>query len=78
MEVVYDPGHGITPAQSYITPQLLSDSHPLLPEYYSRIRQGLRLSVEGLRRSGSAEAQESEAALSQLDALEGQINDYGS
>ena len=32
MEVVFDPGHGITPAETYITKQLLEDSHPLLPE----------------------------------------------
>ena len=51
MEVVYDPGHGITPAQTYITPQLLDDNHPLLPEYYERVKSGMELTISGLERS---------------------------
>ena len=43
MEVVFDPGHPITPAQTYITPQLLEDNHPLLPEYYERVKSGIVL-----------------------------------
>ena len=52
MEVVYDPGHPITPAETYITPQLLADNHPLLPEYYERVKSGMELTVSGLERSG--------------------------
>ena len=48
MEVVYDPGHSITPAQCYITPQLLEDNHPLLPEYYERVKAGVELTISGL------------------------------
>ena len=51
MEVVYDPGHGITPAETYITPQLLEDNHPLLPEYFERVKSGIELTVSGLERS---------------------------
>ena len=51
MEVVYDPGHPITPAETYITPQLLADNHPLLPEYYERVKAGVELTVSGLERS---------------------------
>lgn len=52
MEVVYDPGHGITPAETYITPQLLADNHPLLPEYYERVKNGVEMTIFGLKRSG--------------------------
>ena len=51
MEVMYDPGHPITPAETYITPQLLEDNHPLLPEYYERVKSGMELTVSGLERS---------------------------
>ena len=69
-----------TPAlwELYISKALLRDGSALLPEYYDRIRQGLRLNVEGLRRSGSDELPAYEEALSQLEALEEQINEYGS
>lgn len=75
MEAVYDPGHGITPAQTYISPALLEDNHPLLPEYYDRVMHGVRLTVEGLRRSGSDQLPVYETILSDLDAMKEQI--YG-
>ncbi len=75
MEVVFDPGHGITPAEAYITPQLLEDSHPLLPEYYERVKHGLELTVYGLRRAGDAQLPIYEQILSDLNTLEEQI--YG-
>jgi len=53
MEVVYDPGHPITPAETYITKQLLESRHPLLPEYYERVKAGVELTISGLERSGS-------------------------
>ena len=51
MEVVYDPGQGITPAETHITPQLLESNHPLLPEYYERVKSGMELTISGLERS---------------------------
>ena len=74
MEVVFDPGHGITPAETYITPQLLADNHPLLPEYYDRVMYGMHLTVEGMRRSGSDQLPVYETILSDLEALEEQIH----
>ena len=74
MEVVYDPDHGITPAQTYITPQLLEDNHPLLPEYYERVLHGVRLTVEGMRRSGDDQLHVYEIILKDLENLEVQIN----
>ncbi len=75
MEVVFDPGHGITPAETYITPQLLLDNHPLLPEYYERVKNGVELTIFGLRRAGSDQLPIYEEILADLTAMEGQI--YG-
>ena len=75
MEVVYDPGHSISPAETYITPQLLEDNHPLLPEYYDRVRYGLEMTVMGMKRADSEELPVYEAILSDLTAMEERI--YG-
>ena len=75
MEVVYDPGHGITPAETYITPQLLADNHPLLPEYYERVKHGIELTIFGMKRSGDDQLPIYEAILTDLVNMEGQI--YG-
>ena len=74
MEVVYDPGHGITPAETYISPALLEDNHPLLGEYYDRVMYGMKLTVEGMRRSGSDQLPIYEEILSDLTALEERIH----
>ena len=75
MEVIYDPGHGITPAQTYITPQLLEDHHPLLPEYYERVKNGIELTIFGLKRSGDDRLPIYKNILSDLVQMEEQI--YG-
>ncbi len=75
MEVVFDPGHGITPAETYITPQLLEDNHPLLPEYYERVKSGIELTIFGLRRAKDERLPIYESILADLTAMEEQI--YG-
>lgn len=75
MEVVYDPGHTITPGEAYLSRQLLSGGHPLLPEYYERVRQGLRTSVEGMRRSGDGQLEAFERILAEVEEMEEQV--YG-
>ena len=75
MEVVYDPGHGITPAETYITKQLLEDNHPLLPEYYERVKHGVELTVFGMKRANNDQLPVFEAILSDLTAMEERI--YG-
>jgi len=75
MEVVFDPGHGISPAETYITPQLLEDNHPLLPEYYERVKSGVELTIFGLKRSGDDRLPIYENILRDLTAMEEQI--YG-
>ena len=75
MEVVYDPGHGITPAETYITKQLLEDKHPLLPEYYERVKHGVELTVFGMKRANDDQLPIYETILSDLTAMEERI--YG-
>lgn len=75
MEVAFAPGDGPTPAETYLSPQLLADASPLLPEYYERVLSGVRLTVEGMKRSGSDQLPIYETILSDLEALEEQI--YG-
>ena len=75
MEVVYDPGHDITPAQTYITPQLLEDNHPLLPEYYERVKSGVELTIFGLTRANDDQLPIYQNILSDLIQLEEHI--YG-
>ena len=75
MEVVYDPGHGITPAETYITQQLLEDNHPLLPEYFERVKHGVELTIRGLKQAGDDQLPIYETILADLTAMEERI--YG-
>ena len=75
MEVVFDPGHGITPAEAYISQQLLEDNHPLLPEYYERVKHGVELTIFGLKRANDDQLPIYETILSDLIAMEERI--YG-
>ena len=64
-----------TPAQAYISPQLLEDAHPLLPAYYERVVSGLRQSVEGMSHSGNQRLEEYRGILAELENMEEQV--YG-
>ena len=75
MEVVYDPGHGITPAETYISPALLEDNHPLLPEYYERVKHGIELTIFGMKRANDDQLPIYETILSDLVKMEERI--YG-
>ena len=69
MEVVYDPGHPLTLAQTYLSPALLSSGHPLLEEYSSRVLGNLRVTVEGLKRSGGEGLSHFEHILNALEEM---------
>ena len=69
MEVVYDPGHPLTLAQTYLSPALLSSGLPLLEEYSSRVLGNLRVTVEGLKRSGGEGLSHFENILHQLEEM---------
>ena len=75
MEVVYDPGHGITPAETYISPALLEDNHLLLPEYYERVKHGIELTIFGMKRANDDQLPIYETILSDLVKMEERI--YG-
>ena len=75
MEVVFDPGHPLSHAESYISPALLEDNHPLLPEYYERVKNGIELTIFGLKRSGDDQLPVYESILSDLKEMEERI--YG-
>ena len=75
MEVVFEPGHGITPAETYITKQLLDDNHPLLPEYYERVKHGVELTIFGLKRANDDQLPIYETILADLTEMEERI--YG-
>ena len=75
MEVVFDPGHPFSHADAYISPQLLEDNHPLLPEYYERVKHGVELTVMGMKRSGDDQLHVYETLLSALTEMEERI--YG-
>jgi len=75
MEVVFDPGHPLSHAESYISPALLEDNHPLLPEYYERVKHGVELTIMGMKRSGDDQLHVYEVLLSALTEMEDRI--YG-
>ena len=75
MEVVFDPGHTLSLAESYISPALLEDNHPLLPEYYERVKYGVELTVFGMRKSGDDQLYVYETLLTALTEMEEHI--YG-
>ena len=75
MEVVFDPSHGITPAETYITKQLLEDNHPLLPEYYERVKHGIEMTIFGLKRANDDQLPVYEAILADLKEMEAHV--YG-
>ena len=68
MEVVYEPGHPLTDSGCYITPALLADNSPLLPEFIRWIITGLETATTGLARTGG---EKYEAHCRLLEALRG-------
>ena len=70
MEVVYAPGESLSGAEFYITPALLTDNSPLLPEFLGRVIGGIQTSVEGLSRTGGERYEEMKAVLEDLKKIE--------
>ena len=68
----------LTPAQWYLSPALLADASVHLPEYYRRIRNGLALNVEGMRRCGDEQLEVYQDILDQLTQMEDRIYGNGS
>ena len=69
MEVIYAPGHILTDAQCYITPALLADNSPLLPEFIQWVTDALQTAVTGLARNGGEKYEEQRSILETLKSL---------
>ncbi len=75
MEVTYGPGQTLTPGECHISPALLESGSPLLPAFYQRVIDGVKTTVDGLRRSGSEKLPEYQAILDELQGMEAVV--YG-
>lgn len=71
MEVSYAPGGSPAPWEYYITPQLLEDNSPLLPEFLARVIRGLEESAKGLSREGGEKYEAMAEILRHLQTLKG-------
>ena len=71
MEVVYDPGHSLTEAECYITPALLNDNSPLLPEFIRWVTDALEVAAKGLARSGGEKYEQHLLLLRELRCIVG-------
>lgn len=71
MEVSYGPSPLPNPWDYYISPALLADRSPLLPEFLARVIGSLEESTRGLERQGGEKYQEMTRVLAQLRQLEG-------
>ena len=71
MEVSYAPGGTLAPWEYYITPQLLEDNSPLLPEFLARVIHGLEESAKGLSREGGEKYEAMSEILRHLQTLKG-------
>ena len=71
MEVSYAPGGTLAPWEYYITPQLLEDNSPLLPEFLARVIRGLEESSKGLSREGGEKYEAMSEILRHLQTLKG-------
>ena len=71
MEVSYAPGGTLAPWEYYITPQLLEDNSPLLPEFLARVIHGLEESAKGLSREGGEKSEAMSEILRHLQTLKG-------
>ncbi|MBE6959912.1 MAG: SAM-dependent methyltransferase [Ruminococcaceae bacterium] len=69
MEVIYAPGHSLTDAQCHISPALLADRSPLLPEFIRWVTGGLQTAVKGLARTGGEKYVQQKKLLEELQSL---------
>ncbi len=65
-EVIYEPGHTLTPGTARIPRALRESGSPLLPEFAARVISGLETSVRGLAKAGGEKYEEHKQALEEL------------
>ena len=72
MEVRFGNSTPVRERDYYISPALLASNSPLLPAFLDRVTEGIRIAVEGLRRSGGEKYNEMLALLEELNTLKGE------
>ena len=75
MLVRYGSNNRLTAGQCHISPALLRSRSLLLPEFFCRVRDGIRKTVDGLTRTGGERYEAYKAILAELDEMEEHI--YG-
>ena len=68
-EVIYEPGHSLTPGGYHITPALIQSGSPLLPEFAQRVIHGLETTVAVLERTGGEKYDECKTVLEELKSI---------
>ena len=74
-EVVYSPAEPLSAGGYHITPALLESQSPLLPDFYRRVIDGLKTTVEGLSRTGGEKYEHFCSILQELTELEDTVYD---
>lgn len=74
MSVSYGNPAKLSDAQCHICPALLESNDPLLPEFYDRVIEGLRTTVNGLSNTGGEKYDYYHAVLQELLMLEADIH----
>ena len=69
-EVVYSPAPALSAGSYHITPALLDDKSPLLPDFYERVISGLKNTVDGLSRTGGEKYEHYCSILQELTKME--------
>ena len=73
MEITYEPGHPLTAVQCYITPALMAENSPLLPEFVDWVTGGLQTAIKGLSAAGGEKYEEYCKILRQLQSHGGTL-----
>lgn len=73
MEVICAPAEPLAESAYYITPALLNSGSPLLPEFFRRVVEGLKITVQGLSRTGGEKHTYYQQILEELLTLEDTI-----
>lgn len=74
MEVVYRPGEQLSEGGYHITPAIRNSGSPLLPDFYDRVISGIKLTVDGLSRTGGDKYAQYKTVLEELLEMEETIH----
>ena len=77
MEAEYGSGGPVPPVEQYMPEALLRSGNPLVPAYFSRVKQGVLMTVEGLRQAKTADPEQLRFYEEVLAGLTEMEADYG-